>query len=338
MVLRSRRRSSSAFTLIELLVVIAIIGVLIALLLPAVQSAREAARRMQCTNNLKQIGLGLHNYESTVGSFPIGNALTVLPSQGTTLDDNGWSVPARLFPFMEQAAAYNVANFTIKYSNRQNSTVIAMKVNFLLCPSEVNTEPEDPRYHLGSYGFSQGSWYIWNPQGPKPTGMFGINFARKLADIKDGTSNTVVASEGKTFQPNLRSCSGITGTPNIAPSPQEMRQIIANGFNQCRSDRGPGKTRWSNFNSYYSGLTFALPPNPKSTAGPNNVDFDLISVDENDAWPTFAAVSARSWHPGGVNALFADGSVRFIKETIDPFAWRALGTVNGGEVISADQY
>jgi prepilin-type N-terminal cleavage/methylation domain-containing protein/prepilin-type processing-associated H-X9-DG protein len=338
MFIRSRNRSTSAFTLIELLVVIAIIGVLIALLLPAVQSAREAARRMQCTNNLKQIGLGMHNYEIAVGTFPIGNALTVLPAQGRTLDDNGWSVPARLFPYMEQAAAFNVANFTIKYSDRQNATVIAMKVNFLICPSEPNDTPTDVRYHVGSYGFAMGGWYIWNPQGPRPTGMFGINFARRIQEIRDGTSNTVVASEGKTFQPNLRNCSGIAGTPNVVPSPQEMRQIIAGGFSQCRSDRGPGKVRWSNFNSYYSGLTFALPPNPRSTAGPNHVDFDLITVDENDGWPTFAAVSARSHHPGGVNALFADGSVRFVKETIDPFAWRALGTVAGGEVVSADQY
>ncbi len=329
--------SRQGFTLIELLVVIAIIGVLIALLLPAVQAAREAARRLQCTNNLKQLGLGLHNYESAVGSFPPGNCLTIAGS--ATLDDNGWSVPARLMPYMEQAAAFDASNLTIKYSNRQNATVIALKVSFLLCPSEPNQDPEDARYGLTSYGWSQGGWYIWGgPNATKPSGMFGINFVRRIADIKDGTSNTVVASEGKTLQPNLRNCSGITGSPTVVPLPPEMLQVVRNGFSQCNPNRGPGKTRWANSNSYYSGLTFALPPNPKSTAGPNNVEYDLISLDENDGWPTYAAVSARSWHPGGVNTLFADGSVRFIKETIDPFAWRALGTVAGREVVSADQY
>jgi prepilin-type N-terminal cleavage/methylation domain-containing protein len=123
-------RTRCGFTLIELLVVIAIIGVLIALLLPAVQSAREAARRIQCTNNLKQLGLGLHNYESAQVMFPIGNALFGV-GNGPAILENGWSVPARLFPYMEQASAFNVANFSVKYSDRQNLTVIGMKVDFL---------------------------------------------------------------------------------------------------------------------------------------------------------------------------------------------------------------
>ena len=139
------------------------------------------------------------------------------------------------------------------------------------------------------------------------------------------------------MQPNLRSCSGITGSPTAVPSVQEMYEIVRNAYSQCNPNRGAGKTRWANSNSYYSGLTFALPPNAKSSAGPNQVVYDLITMDENDGAPTYAAVSARSWHPGGVNALFADGSVRFVKETIDGNAWRAVGTVAGGEVISADK-
>jgi prepilin-type N-terminal cleavage/methylation domain-containing protein/prepilin-type processing-associated H-X9-DG protein len=331
---RSRR---GGFTLIELLVVIAIIGVLIALLLPAVQSAREAARRMQCTNQLKQLGLGLHNYESSVGSFPIGNALAGTGT-GPAVLENGWSVPARLMPYMEQSAAFNFCNFSVKYSDRQNTTVIGMKVAFLLCPSEGNDTPFDPKYHMTSYGWNQGTWYVWGGYGAtKPNGLFGINFARKLAEVRDGLSNTVVASEGITMQPNLRRCSGITGSPTVVPTVQEMYEIVRNAYSQCDPNRDPGKTRWANSNSYYSGLTFALPPNAKSSAGPNQVVYDLITVDENDGAPTYAAVSARSWHPGGVNALFADGSVRFVKDSIDGNAWRAVGTVAGGEVISADK-
>jgi prepilin-type processing-associated H-X9-DG protein len=241
---------------------------------------------------------------------------------------------------MEQAQAFDVANFQVKYSDRQNTTVNTMRVAYLICPSEVNPEPFSPAYQVGTYAWNQGPWLTWQGYDvrTKHTGMFGINWSRKLAEVRDGTSNTVVASEGKAHQPSLRSCGSIPGLTPAVPTPDVARQIIQAAFGVCRSNRDPGKTRWTNFNSYYSGLTFTFPPNPRTTAGPAQVDFDLITVDENDGAPTYAAVSARSYHPGGVNALFADGSVRFVKDTIEWTTWRALGSVNGGEVISADKF
>lgn len=330
-------RSRGGFTLIELLVVIAIIGVLIALLLPAVQAAREAARRTQCVNNLKQMGIALHNYEGAIGMFPIGNALYGTGT-GPAILENGWSVPARLFPYAEQANAFNTANFEVKYSDKQNRTIVAMTINFLICPSERDTTPFDPKYGVGNYSMNLGTWYVWGGYGsaPRSKGMFGINFGRRIAEISDGTTNTVVASEGRTHTPNLRVCSIGGLSPQVEPTPQEMLTLIANSYGSCSTAKDPGKTRWANANSYYSGLTFVLGPNAKSTAGPSLNVHDLITQDENDGAPTYASVPARSYHPGGVNVLFADGSVKFVKDSVNWQTWRALGTVQGNEVVSAD--
>jgi prepilin-type N-terminal cleavage/methylation domain-containing protein/prepilin-type processing-associated H-X9-DG protein len=372
-------RNARGFTLIELLVVIAIIAVLIALLLPAVQSARESARRIQCTNNLKQLGLAFMNYESGNNCFPPTTILVPAPTgaPGTWLFESSWSSFARGAPFMEQGAFYNSINFSLTYSAAPNTTVAIMPLPALFCPSDPGSHIDDAAlggtgYATTSYGTCDGDWYVWsvnwgttNTVGPMNRSMFGPNYARRIAMVTDGLSNTLMVSEGLIGHAQMRSCmstpsvpsDSITGTwsPTNVPLPgtnssAALSQLIAScgtATGKAKAGGPIGHTRWCNGGVYYSGFTTAMPPNPNLTAisratgytnGGQQVPMDWDSVDENDGGPTYMSLAASSLHPGGVNAVFGDGSVRFIKNSVSPITWRALGTIAGGEVISADNY
>jgi prepilin-type N-terminal cleavage/methylation domain-containing protein/prepilin-type processing-associated H-X9-DG protein len=336
------------FTLIELLVVIALIAVLVALLLPAVQAAREAARRIQCTNNLKQLGLGLHHYESTHGVLPPQQVL--LFAGGVVAWKSQWGVTSGVAPFLELGPLYNAINSTNRTTDPSNSTAVSATLEVLICPSEVVPQPIVSTTSAGvitthgvsNYGWCEGDWYVFGGPGVPASNRsaFGPNQSRRFAAFTDGLSQSLVAAEVKTYQQAFHDCTGVPPTdlarPEALPDPATVSATIAAGAAGCRV--AAGHTHWSNGNSFYDGFTTALPPNTKALAGRPARDSDLTSIDEDDGGPTYAAVTSRSYHPGGVNTLLGDGSVRFIKDSINWPTWRALGSIAGGEVFSADSY
>ncbi|WP_406698271.1 DUF1559 domain-containing protein [Singulisphaera sp. Ch08] len=339
---RRHHLAKPAFTLIELLVVIAIIAVLIALLLPAVQSAREAARRIQCINHLKQFGLGLHNYESGIGALPPSFIITTT-STGEK-KQNGWSVHGRTLPFLEQGAMYNAINFDANYEDPPNTTISNTTLSMFLCPSEIHPEPKPSAYGpqgVSSYGFVMGDWFVWGGlSGPFNRSAFGPNRSVRFADFRDGLSQTIVAGEVRTYQNRMNNCalSQISDPVNI-PSPDASPDVVVPEYLGSCAIKNDGHTVWADGGVLESGLTTAWTPNRPMMGGPNRTsDVDIVGSSEKTLRPVFAAVNARSYHPGGINALFGDGSVRFLKNTINGAAWRALGTIGGGEVVSADAY
>ncbi|SIO43779.1 prepilin-type N-terminal cleavage/methylation domain-containing protein/prepilin-type processing-associated H-X9-DG domain-containing protein [Singulisphaera sp. GP187] len=363
-------RQGRGFTLIELLVVIAIIAVLIALLLPAVQAAREAARRSQCVNNLKQLGLAVHNYADKNSCFPLKDMYPNASGESC-----GWSSswPLAILPGLEQQAMFDAFNFnfTVQGANwdtgctngngYKNSTVGRAQIATLLCPSEnLAVHPDMTNGGMGTmnyYGNVGGPGVITTHSGtivPNHAGVaaaIGGSYAPggpiTFASIVDGTSNTALFSEklygvgpsGPSFTASsVNAKRGLFPAPGTAAAHDSGDPSIALTFaNQCKSTPG-GTTR----SSSSSGLswTSAYPPYTVMNAythfgAPNS----LACANDNASWggPS-ASLPPTSNHSGGVNVCFSDGSVKFIKDTINLPTWWALGTKYGGEVVSADSY
>lgn len=319
-----------AFTLIELLVVIAIIGVLVALLLPAVQAAREAARRMQCRNNLKQIGLALHNYESTYKAFP---PVSVMPRDRTS---QPWSAHVRLLDFIEQPAVAGLVNWETDLEYTSRPDVASIRIPTYLCPSEPNDRARPTatitHYPL-NYGFNEGTWFVYDPpSGSGGDGAFVPNLAVRAADITDGLSNTLAAAEVKAFQANLWD-SMLPATLGVAPptTPADLAPFYGGTLDEN------GHTEWVEGDVRETGVTTTFTPNTRVTynAGGFTHDIDFTSMRDGESieLPTYAAITARSYHSGLVNGLLMDGSVRSITNSIELGVWRALGTRAAGETV-----
>lgn len=320
--------SRCAFTLIELLVVIAIIAILIGLLLPAVQKVREAAARLECQNNLKQIGIALHAYENTRRHYPAAGSYPV----GVTTFS--WSIQAHILPYLEQANLQKLINFALPYSAQP--VVTQTRVPIYLCPSEVNDRPRPDgavtHYPL-NYAANVGTWQVYNPvTGMGGDGAFVINAKITAAQITsgDGASNTLAFAEVKGYTPYLRD----SGVPTGGAAPTDPGLISGFG-GSFKTDSG--HTEWVDARVHQTGFTTTFPPNtrvPYSAGGiVYDVDFNSSREGTTTNRVTLAAVTARSYHSGIVNVLLMDGSVRSVSSSITRDVWWALGTRAGGEVI-----
>lgn len=319
----------------------AIIAVLIGLLLPAVQGAREAGRRTQCRNKMRQLGLAMTQYENAHRLFP--PSLSIGLSTGGVLTTNGWGINVRLLPFLEQGNDYDEFNFDVNYGGLENFTSAGHVHGAFLCPSDPNSMPTVNANFgtLGNinFGWCMGDWFVWRGFGPGPIrnrSMFGPNQCRTQAEVVDGMSRTMFNAEVKSWQPYYRDCPTLANIqdPYNVPGPDADPYTVAPEYLGTPCVFKPdGHAEWVETNVNHLGMTTAWTPNRKIVGGVNGEipDVDLTSRREKIGGPTFAAMTARSWHGGGVNILMGDGGVHFISENIDGSIWRSLGTVAGGE-------
>jgi len=348
-------RRSTGFTLVELLVVIAIIGILIALLLPAVQAAREAARRSQCTNNLKQAGLALHNYHDTMKTFPFMRGGT--SAGGNYLSTSGtMSGFPSMLPYLEQTALYSQIitpgtygaawpawGWRPTYPPTGYSTVNpwSTQVPALLCPSDPYAANKSLSMTFAGIGVGKTNYALCcgdmaDVESSTPRGIFGVNITTNMAAVLDGTSNTAALGEICTYTWTASVKGGVwanSGTFDNSTAPTNCLAHVGTGgvYSPTSTEAGWRGTVWCEGYAAHSGFNTIIPPNGPSCANWRGT-------------PGF--LTAQSYHPGGANVALADGSVRFISETIDtaslastslstgqsPYGvWGALGSKAGGE-------
>jgi prepilin-type N-terminal cleavage/methylation domain-containing protein len=341
-------RRANAFTLVELLVVIAIIATLIGMLLPAVQSAREAARRTSCQSNLRQLGLALHNYENVRRYFPpSGDIVTSANTSGVSAQP--WSGQALILPFIEGDTVYKLVDFKKGYHDPANRAptlpidVASTRVDILMCPSEpkntARLKDGVPEHYPLNYGFNAGQYLVYDPVTKQHGGTFGPSSKLRAGMISDGLSKTLAMSEVKAFTPRYHNAStpaGHSATSLATPpaTPAAVRSALGGGEWSATN----GHTEWVCGRAIHNGFTTLFPPQTviSETVGGTTYDISICSTREGNSTtaPTYAVIPSRSHHPGAVNTLLMDGSVHQVSESIDALTWQALGTRAGGENAS----
>lgn len=326
---RRRRNNRRGFTLVELLVVIAIIGILVALLLPAVQKARGAARRIACVNKLRQIGLANANFESATRRYPASRTV------------NGWSAQARLLPYLEEAQVEGAVNYDLGYNDPSqlvNGTqqIKTVRIDAYLCPSEPNDtmryKNDEPYHYPLNYVVNEGVWFVWDPASKRGgLGAFQPERGHKNGAFRDGMSKTLMAAEAKAYTPYFRDGSA------PAAMPTSPLQVAGMGGDFKTNS---GHTEWVDGRVHQIGFTTAFAPNtdiPYSNGGTEyDVDWTSTREGKSDTEKTYSAVTARSHHDSVVNTVRMDVSCHSVTSDIDLQVWQALSTRGGGESVSQD--
>ncbi len=317
-------------TLVELLVVVAIIGLLVGILLPAVQRSREAARRAMCLNRLKQIGLALSSYQTSVGAYPFG-----VGGAGPVDYIARWSAHSQMLPYLEMNALFNSINFSFVPWNQNalysapNRTALSIKIAIFLCPSDF--DQIDERYDLAhnNYRGAAGTLpynLIFGSPGKlgRNNGMFWYQSAIQPSSILDGSSTTACFSER---------CLGVSAHPDPLADFYIVDPPISNclGAGPTKTPRWVGEEEWSGERWGDGGMFYTR---YQHIDNPNKPSCNFAG----DDYTGLVLVNASSRHPGGVDVLFADGSARFIKDSISNTIWRGMGTIAGGETIDEDSF
>jgi len=307
------------------------------LLLPAIQAAREAARRTQCKNNLRQLGMGILNYESSRGHLPPSAKVDLSVTQ--TQNNGSWGVHGRILDYLEQNNLRNLVDLETAWDHQM--AISGLRISTFQCPSDAKSgEMRDPGggkalLYATNYGFNFGTWFVFDPQTEAfGNGPFYPNSNLPLSRITDGTSNTLLAAEVKAWTPYTRN--GGPADIEIPQTVSDAQAAIASGA----QEKNTGHTEWPDGRVHHTGFTATMTPNTRVeyTMSGKIVDADYNSWQEGKhgsaGSPTYAMITSRSFHPGQVQVSMVDGSVQAVNDEVDLHVWRAMATCGGGETLS----